>query len=165
MAFDAFLKIEGIPGESTDDKHKDWIEVLSYHHNMHQNPSGRVSSEGGATSGRVNMGDLMIVKRLDIASPKLAEYCCTGQHIPSVKLEICRAGGDKLKYMEYKLGQVIISSYSPGGTTHGGDEVPLEEISFNFGKIEWTYQQQKRATGQAGGNASSGWDLTLNKKV
>jgi type VI protein secretion system component Hcp len=25
-AYDAFLKIDGIPGESTDDKHKDWIE-------------------------------------------------------------------------------------------------------------------------------------------
>ena len=29
MAFDAFLKVDGIPGESTDDKHKDWIEILS----------------------------------------------------------------------------------------------------------------------------------------
>ncbi|WP_353327541.1 type VI secretion system tube protein Hcp, partial [Chitiniphilus shinanonensis] len=27
MAFDAFIKIDGIPGESTDDKHKDWIEI------------------------------------------------------------------------------------------------------------------------------------------
>jgi len=27
-AYDAFLKIDGIPGESTDDKHKDWIEIL-----------------------------------------------------------------------------------------------------------------------------------------
>jgi len=25
MPFDAFLKIATIPGESTDDKHKDWI--------------------------------------------------------------------------------------------------------------------------------------------
>ena len=29
MAFDAFLKIDGIPGESTDDKHKDWIANLA----------------------------------------------------------------------------------------------------------------------------------------
>ena len=34
MAFDAFLKIDGIPGESTDDKHKDWIEVLSFDFGM-----------------------------------------------------------------------------------------------------------------------------------
>ena len=34
MAFDAFLKIDGIPGESTDDKHKDWIEILSFDFGM-----------------------------------------------------------------------------------------------------------------------------------
>ncbi len=27
MAFDAFIKIGDIPGESTDDKHKDWIQI------------------------------------------------------------------------------------------------------------------------------------------
>ena len=27
MAIDAYLQIDGIKGESTDDKHKDWIEV------------------------------------------------------------------------------------------------------------------------------------------
>ena len=30
MAFDAFIKLDGIPGESSDDKHKDWIEILSF---------------------------------------------------------------------------------------------------------------------------------------
>ena len=29
MAFDAFLKIDGIKGESTDSKHKDEINLLS----------------------------------------------------------------------------------------------------------------------------------------
>lgn len=30
MAFDVFIKIDGIPGESSDDKHKEWIEVLGF---------------------------------------------------------------------------------------------------------------------------------------
>ncbi len=30
MAVDYFLKIDGIAGESTDDKHKEWIDVLSF---------------------------------------------------------------------------------------------------------------------------------------
>ena len=30
MAYDAFLKIATIDGESTDSKHEKWIEVLSY---------------------------------------------------------------------------------------------------------------------------------------
>jgi type VI secretion system secreted protein Hcp len=165
MAFDAFLKIDGIPGESKDEKHPDWIEILSYSHGVSQPPSATVSSAGGAGSGRVNMQDFSVVKHIDKASAKVAEACCTGKHIPTVVLEICRAGGDKLKYMEYKLATVMVSSVRPGGTAHGGDEVPLEEVSFNFGKIEWTYTQQDRKTGAAAGNVSAGWDLQKNVKI
>ena len=165
MAFDCFLKIDGVDGESQDDKHPKWIELLSFSHGMSQPPSVTASSAGGASSGRVNMQDFSIVKHLDSASPKLATACCTGQHIPNVKIEVCRAGGDKLKYMEYKMTNVIVSSVRPGGSAHGGDEVPLEEVAFNFGKIEWTYTPQDRKTGAGLGNISGGWDLQLNKKV
>jgi type VI secretion system secreted protein Hcp len=30
MANDVYLQIEGIKGESTDDKHKEWIEVVRH---------------------------------------------------------------------------------------------------------------------------------------
>ncbi|EHC55972.1 Putative cytoplasmic protein [Salmonella enterica subsp. enterica serovar Hvittingfoss str. A4-620] len=36
MAYDIFLKIDGIDGESMDDKHKNEIEVLSWRWNIHQ---------------------------------------------------------------------------------------------------------------------------------
>jgi type VI secretion system secreted protein Hcp len=165
MAFDCFLKIDGVPGESTDAKHADWIELLSFSHGMSQTASSVVSSAGGATGGRVNMQDFSVVKHLDKASPKLAELCCTGKHIPTIKIELCRAGGDKLKYMEYKLTNSIVSSVRPGGASQGGDEVPLEEVNFNFGKIEWTYIKQKRADGAGGGQVAAGWDLEKNAKV
>lgn len=165
MAFDCFLKIEGVDGESTDAAHQKWIELLSFSHGMSQPPSSVVSSAGGAGSGRVNMQDFSIVKHLDSASPKLAMACCTGQHFPTVKIEVCRAGGDKLKYMEYKMTNVLVASVRPGGSSQGSDEVPLEEVGFNFGKIEWTYTHQDRATGGAGGNISGGWDLQANKKI
>src|SRR5450759_161390 len=147
MAFDAFLKIDGIPGESTDDKHKDWIEVLSYNHGMTQPSSATASSAGGATTERVNLQDYSIVKHVDKASPKLYELCCTGKHIANVTLELCRAGGDKVKYMEVKMEQVIISGVQPGGAAGGSDTLPSEHVTFNFGKIKWTYTQQKRADG------------------
>ena len=31
MAIDVYLQIDGIKGESQDDKHKDWIELTSVH--------------------------------------------------------------------------------------------------------------------------------------
>lgn len=163
MAFDSFLKIDGIPGESLDDKHKDWIEVLSFSFGMVQPASATASSAGGGTAERVNLQDLQVVKHVDKASPKLYELCCSGKHIANVTVELCRAGGDKLKYMEVKMEQVIISNCAPGGHSQGSDGFPTESISFNYGKIKWTYTQQKRADGSGGGNVTGGWDATANK--
>jgi len=162
MAFDAFIKIDGIPGESTDDKHKDWIEVLSYSFGVSQMASATASSSGGASAERANFQDFSIVKTLDKASPKLTLACASGQHIKEITVELCRAGGDKVAYMEYKMNEVIISSVSVGG---GGGGEPTESLTFNFGKIQWTYTQQKRADGTAGGKVSAGWDLEKNAKV
>ena len=162
MAFDAFLKIDGIPGESTDDKHKDWIEILSYSHGLSQPVHVAQSAHGAHTTGRVDINDFSIVKSLDKASPKLALACCTGEHIPTVVFELCRAGGDKQPYMEYKMTDVIVGSVRPGGSSHG-DGLPLEEVAFRFGKINWTYTPIDKA-GKPQGKVPAGWDLEGNKK-
>jgi type VI secretion system secreted protein Hcp len=163
MAFDAFLKIDGIPGESTDDKHKDWIELLSYSFGMDQPSSATDSSAGGGTTERVDIQDFEVVKHLDKASTKLYENCCTGKHIATVTMELCRAGGDKLKYLEVKMENVVISRAKSTGKSESTDGFPTESVSFNFGKVKWTYTQQKRADGSGGGNVAGGWDLTANK--
>ncbi|HOM28861.1 MAG TPA: type VI secretion system tube protein Hcp [Deltaproteobacteria bacterium] len=163
MAFDAFLKIDGIPGESTDDKHKDWIEILSYRHGISQPATASASSGGARSAERCNHSDFVVVKALDKASPKLALYCCNGTHIKEVKLELCRAAGDKQKYMEYKLTDVIVSSVVPTGTSKGGETLPLEEVSFNYGKIEWIYTETDHATGKPKGDVKAQWDLIANK--
>jgi type VI secretion system secreted protein Hcp len=163
MAFDAFLKIDGIPGESTDDKHKDWIEIQSYSHKVEQPASATASSVGGATAERVNHGTFDIVHLLDKASPKIFEACCTGKHIKEVTLELCRAGGDKVKYMEIKMEQVIVSKVDSLGASTGEAGFPTEKVSFSYGKISFVYTQQKREDGTGGGNVSAGWDLTKNK--
>jgi len=165
MAFDAFIKIDGIPGESSDDKHKEWIEVLSFKHQIEQPASSTASSVGGATAERVNHGSFNIVHCLDKATPKLLEACCTGKHIKEVTIELCRAGGDKLKYMEIKLEQVLISSVADNGASTGEAGFPSETVALSYGKIKWTYTQQKREDGAAGGNVSAGWDLTANKTI
>jgi type VI secretion system secreted protein Hcp len=67
--------------------------------------------------------------------------------------------------MEYKMSDCIVSSVRPGGSSQGGETLPLEEVSFNYGKIEWTYTQQKRTDGSGGGNVAAGWDLEKNAKL
>lgn len=179
MAFDAYLKIDGIPGEALDDKHKDWIEVLDYQYGATQATSATASSSGGGSSERVNLSDLTIRKYVDKASAKAFESCCKGQHIKEVVLNINRAGGDKMTYLTITLEEVIISAVNflgqqkttttPGTSDKAGDnandksDLPMEEIKFNFARIKTTYTQQSRANGQGGGNVTGGWDRSLNK--
>ncbi|EBP7237437.1 TPA: type VI secretion system tube protein Hcp, partial [Salmonella enterica subsp. enterica serovar Muenchen] len=56
MAYDIFLKIDGIDGESMDDKHKNEIEVLSWRWNIHQESTMHAGS--GLGSGKVSVTNL-----------------------------------------------------------------------------------------------------------
>lgn len=159
MAFDAYVKIEGIPGEALDDKYKDCIEITGYGFGMHQSTSATASSSGGASSGRTSLSDFTFTKSLDKASCKIIEAVCAGKHISQVVLTLHRAGGDKLKYFEITLEEVIISNYSQ----HVNDGVPSETISLNYGRIKTTYTQQSRTNGGGAGNVSGGWDRINNK--
>jgi type VI secretion system secreted protein Hcp len=64
--------------------------------------------------------------------------------------------------MEYKMTDVVVSSYRPDGASKGG-EIPLEEVKFNYGKIEWTYTETDHKTGAAKGDVKANWDITANK--
>jgi type VI secretion system secreted protein Hcp len=86
MAIDVYLQIDGIKGESQDDKHKDWIEVIGVHWGIHQPRSATASTAGGHTAERVEMSDVSFSKLADLSSPILAQTCAMGKTIPKAKL-------------------------------------------------------------------------------
>jgi len=71
MAIDVYLQIDGIKGESQDDKHKDWIEVTGAHWGIHQLRSATASTGGGHTSERPKLSDLSFSK-IDLVANKIA---------------------------------------------------------------------------------------------
>jgi type VI secretion system secreted protein Hcp len=163
MAFDAFLKLEGVDGESKDDSHGGEIDVLSYHWGVSQ--SGTGGKGGGAGAGKAQVSDFSFVHKIDKASPILFQDCCTGTHIPTGLLTCRKAGGTQLEYLKYKFTDVMVTGVRPGGSSQGSDEIPLEEVTLNFAKCEIDYQPQG-ADGQAdGGPVHGGWDLSKNVKV
>jgi type VI secretion system secreted protein Hcp len=158
---DTFIKIDGAEGESTDEKHKNWIEVLSFSHGITQPSAGSRSTSGAATAGRSDHQDFSFSKILDKASPKLNRFCCDGTHIKNIVVECCRATGDKQKYMEFKMSDVVVTSIVMGG----GGGVPTESVSLNYGQIIWTYTMTDHKTGKPTGDASEGWSVIERKRV
>ncbi|NQE45516.1 hypothetical protein C5S31_05790 [ANME-1 cluster archaeon GoMg2] len=118
----------------------------------------------GRGSGSSYHADFSVVTVIDKASPKLAVAVCDGMNISEITVEVCRAGGDKLKYMEYKMRNAIVSSVRTVGSVEGISRLPLEEVTFKYNRIEWTYTQQKREDGSGGGNVAACWDLERNAK-
>ncbi|ELQ08722.1 hypothetical protein A988_21702 [Pseudomonas syringae BRIP39023] len=159
MAFDGYIQIAEIPGEALDEKFRKWIEITGYNFGVSQSTSATASSSGGASSGRTTMTNFTFTKYLDSASCKLMEASCAGQHLKEVKLVLCRASTDKLKYYEVVLEEVIIADYSQSASSG----VPIEIVQLNYGRIKATYTLQKRSDGAAGGNVTGGWDRIGNK--
>lgn len=163
MAFDAFIKIGSIKGETADSKHKEEIEVLSFHFGVSNQGSSGAGSGGG--SGKCQVSDFSFVKKVDKASPVLFQHCATGEHIKDAMFVCRKAGGTQLEYLKIKLVDVLVSSVRPGGSSQGGEEIPLEEVSLNFTQIHVDYQPQGPDGKAAGGAIHGGWDLKTNTKV
>lgn len=163
MAFDCFLKIEGLAGGSIDPAHEGSIEIEGYNLAAHQSISRLSGSTGGATTGRVYLSDFSIAKLVDTATPKLFESCCSGQHFKTAILSAYRAGDNKQKYMEVIFEDIIISAvYSGNLLSTTRTSFPEEVICFSYATISMTYSQQSRKTGQLIGQISASWDQSRN---
>lgn len=161
MAIDVYLQIDGIKGESQDDKHKDWIEITSAQWGVTQPKSATASTGGGHTAERCEHRTLSISKLADVSSPLLMQLCSMGKTIPKAKLEFMRADGEgtRIKYYEVELENVLIASADQA--VHEGSTLH-DAIGLKFSKVKWKYTQQ-RVGGGAGGNTTGGWDLACNK--
>jgi len=152
-----FLNVDGIPGESLDTKHDDWIDVLSFSHGISQ----PTSSSTTRTTERSTHGNFVITKELDKSSPKLALASCNGKHISEVIIEVCRADTSD-KYMRYTLTDVIVASISQNGSSQGAVARPIEEISLRYGRIDWSYTEVDPMTSKPKGNVEAYWDVETN---
>jgi len=184
--FDAFLKLDGIKGESADSKHKGEIDVMSFSWGLQQ--TGVQATGGGGGAGKVSFIDFLVVKKTDASSPLLMLNCANGAHIPSAAFTVRKAGGSQLEYLKIKLTDVLISKYRPAGgsgiswgdgsnpaaddwearvltATQPADEIPAEFITLNFAKIEFQYQAQGADGKAQGGPVIAGWDVKGNVKT
>jgi type VI secretion system secreted protein Hcp len=187
MAYDAFLKLTDIKGESQDAKHKGEIDILSF--SFGANQTGSSAHGGGGGTGKVALQDFHFVHALDQSSPVLFQKCATGEHLKEALITVRKAGGEQLEYLKIKLTDVLISSVQQSGQSNHtaaprdlatgqasgkafvreaattADNFPTESVSLNFAKIQMDYQPQGPDGKPQGGAIHGGWDVKTNVKA
>jgi len=159
MAFDTFIKIEGVEGESTAKGFEKQIEIYSFSWGA-SNPTTVSSGKDGLSAGKVSISSFNVMKKTEKSSAKLFQACCSGMHFKDATVTMRKAGGEagQQKFLEYKFTDVMIESVQWSGSS-GGDDTPTESLSIAFAKVEVTYfsQDDKGAMAKAG---MASWDLT-----
>jgi type VI secretion system secreted protein Hcp len=162
----AFVKYDGVDGESADKDHADWIELLSFEFD--------------------DLTEISASKDVDKSTPKLMEAVCKGRSIPSsgpflvcdpsgstdgnpdrpigpsfdiVTIDLCRTthGNERQCYLQLELVNVRVTSFSISGSTDG-EQVPTENFSLNFEEIKVTYTEFDQK-GKKKGNIEYSWKV------
>lgn len=155
MEIKLYLKIDGIPGDSTERGYEEWIEAhqRSFSIKIPTDPSH------GAGSGRAQFSDIKISKFADKSSIKLALACASVKAIANIIIAHTRPDsgtGTRKQYMVYTLKNCRITSWAPSCTTENqlGD---VEEVTLSYETIEYTYYP---TTGN--NSEKAGWDISKN---
>lgn len=168
MAYDAFLKLDGISGGSTDPSHKGEIDIMSW--SWGESQTGGGGAGRGAGAGKVSMQDFHFSMDMNVASPQLFTACATGKHLPSATLTLRNPGSDGpgLEFLKITLANVLVSSYQTGGNLMDSgqysplgpnSDIPIDQFTLNFAKIEYSYSGQSAAGGVVGPQS---FDVTGN---
>ena len=160
IAVDAFVKIDGIDGESTDDKHKNEIEVHRWVGRVEN--TGSAHTGGGMGSSKCYHYDFKFAKLLDKASPKLHAACSSGEHIKKAVLTIRKAGKEQQEFCKLTFSDVLVSGYKQFHDPDPKSGLPRDGFSFNYGKLEIEYKPQN-SDGTLGGAVKGGWDVKKNQ--
>ena len=144
-AFDMFLKLQGIDGESLDSKHGKEIDVVAYSFGSFANGS---TTNEPAPGSRAVCAPLVIHKLLDRASPKLMEAAVTGVPITTGTLTVRRAGQAAGDFYIVTMSTVLVSALAQSGDEAGTGIA--ERVTLSPGAYNISYRPQDAKTGFLG---------------
>jgi len=118
-----FMLIPGIPGSSVDDRHKDWIDVVS------------LVQTFAAAAKKGNSCDVIVTRPLDIAGPKLWLAAVTHQVFSEIRIEAVKAGGERQRFYEIRLTNArvdAITTSAAGGPYYESVTLSSEGATLSF---------------------------------
>jgi type VI protein secretion system component Hcp len=147
-----FLEIDGIKGESTDPRHKDWIDINSFSWGI--SSAASVGPGAGASSNKASLSPLSWTQNLDMSVPPVFGGVASGKPYRRATLEVAKATG---VYFQMVFDDVILTSLNIDGV---GD-MPGVSGALEYAKLTMTYRPQKD-DGSFDAPIVGGWDLKNN---
>lgn len=163
MAINAYIKLDSIEGECTAAGHEKEIEIMSWNHGFTQ-PTSTTRSSQGSTVEQAQHSHFALTKYVDMATAAILKKCWAGEQIKNCIVTCYRADGSaantSVEYLRIELTGIVISHYSVSG---GAGDVPVENVSLDYGIVKYTYKPQKGADGKPGDQIPIQHDLTTRK--
>lgn len=151
MATNHYVKMDNITGSSSATGHTGEIEALSWSHGFSQPTSPTRSTAGAGSVEQANHSNFTFTKYIDSATDDLLKYCWNGKQIATATITCYRADGavdnKPIEYLKVEMQHVVVSNFSISG---GGGDVPVENVSLDYGIVKYTYTPQKTADGTPG---------------
>jgi type VI secretion system secreted protein Hcp len=151
---DMFLRATGqrsgeIAGESNDRRFGGQIEIAEWRWGM-----SSPSAVSGQRAGRMQIKELVLVKRVDRASPALMSVMRTNELLSSAVLSVRKAGGtDPLPYFVVTLERARIVAFDiESGFDADGAPSLIERLSLSFQQLTAAYVPQA-GSGSGGGES------------
>jgi type VI secretion system secreted protein Hcp len=137
-----FMKIDGMPGSSTDQNHADWCDVRGFDHLM-EYPFDMRENKG---RGEPVHGGFQVTLEIDKAAPKMFEALAKKKKVKEVEVECWRdnpSEGGSEKYFTFKLKDCRVVSarpYMPTGRNGAEDSLShMADYRLAYREIEWTW--------------------------
>jgi len=149
-----FVQIPGLPGESTDAAHADWIDAYALDH-------GSVFAGGGGP----DFSEVAFLKGTDKSSPKLHTRLAGSTNLGTVAIEVCRIGPPQECYYRLELTNTRIRSIDVAGSAcidplTSCTPSQTESVAVFYEEIKWVYTEWDG--GSPVGTVEGCWDLVSN---
>lgn len=166
MAHEVFMRMDGVDGPMAHEGREGWVRLIQFSHSIEQPMSAVAAGVGAGSASRATHGDFVILKDVDISSPKIAFFCCDGKQIDKITIEICDAAKDHQVYMRYELSGVFIRRVAPQLMTiesSGLESKARELVHLRYGRIQWTYIEPSNPGSPSDMDSIHFWDPEINQ--
>ncbi len=133
MQANTYLDYEGIKGESTAEKYKDLVTLLSMDWGTHRELSSFTGTAQDREASSTRLNDIVITKLQDKASPALFKEATIGKGKKAV-FHITKQGDKIEEIMKIELTDAMVSNYQMSVQA----DRPVETITISYTELMMT---------------------------